>query len=344
MKYLKHKGATMLKSRRLLVMTLLVCMVLPQNVWAVKKLAQTGFKWLSIPVGARAIGMGGAVTTMDGDLTTIFWNPAGMAHIEGSGISFSNVAWIADINHMAASGAFKVSDRLVLTAQVISVDYGDINGTMRANNSNGFIDLGTFSPSGLSAGLGLSAAISDKFSIGAVLKYCYEDLGTVFTSQDLAGGELNEVDATLGVPAFDLGTLFYPGYKDLRIGMTLSNFSQEKSYVAESFPLPLTFRLGTAMNVLAPFNISSNQKLTVALDLIHSRDYTERIHMGVEYSLNDMIALRTGYKSNYDDENFTLGAGFKHHLGPLAFEFDYAFNNFSTFNPVHLFTLGLSVK
>ncbi|MCF7922560.1 MAG: PorV/PorQ family protein [Candidatus Marinimicrobia bacterium] len=334
----------MLKSRRLLVMTMILIMVLPQNVWAVKKLAQTGFKWLSIPIGARAIGMGAAVTTMDGDLTTVFWNPAGMAHIEGSGFSFSNVAWIADINHMAASGAYKFSDRLVLSAQVVSVDYGDINGTMRANNASGFIDLGTFSPSGLSAGVGLSSAISNKFSVGGVLKYCYEDLGTAYTSQNLADDEITEVDATLGVPAFDLGTLFYPGYADLRIGMTLANFSQEKSYVAESFPLPLTFRLGTAMDVLAPLNLSSNQKMTVAIDLIHARDYTERIHMGVEYVLNDMISLRTGYKTNYDDENFTLGAGFKHHLGPMAFEFDYAFNNFSTFNPVHMFSFGLSVK
>jgi hypothetical protein len=334
----------MLKSRRLLVVTLLISMLLPQNAWAVKKLAQTGFKWLSIPVGARAIGMGGAVTTLDGDLTTVFWNPAGMAHVKGSGISFSNVAWIADINHMAASGAFRLNDRLVLSAKVISVDYGSINATMRANNSNGFVDLGTFSPSGMVAGVGLAAAISNKFSVGGVLKYCYEDLGTAFTSQDLAAEEITEVEATLGVPAFDLGTLFYPGFADLRIGMSLSNFSQEKSYVAESFPLPLTFRLGTAMDVMAPLQLSSNQKMTVAVDLIHSRDYTERIHMGVEYLFNDMIALRSGYKTNYDDENFTLGAGFKHHLGPMAFEFDYAFNNFSTFNPVHMFTLGLSVR
>ncbi len=114
--------------------------------------------------------------------------------------------------------------------------------------------------------------------------------------------------------------------------------------MVDYFSWPHTFRLEAAMNVLEPLKLSSNQKLTVALDLIHGRDYTERIHIGVEYSLNDMIALRTGYKTNYDDENFTVGAGFKHHLGPLAFEFDYAFNNFSTFNPVHLFTLGLSAK
>jgi len=333
----------MLKSRRLLVITLLVFMVLPQNVWAVKKLAQTGFKWLSIPVGARAIGMGGAVTTMDGDLTSIFWNPAGMANIKSTGFSISSVSWIAGIHHMAFSGGIRINDRMVLTQSLVSTNYGKLNGTIRANNSDGFMNIGTFSPSGLAVGLGISSAISTKFTVGGMLKYCYEDLGTAFTSNDLQNGKWEAVEAKLGVPAFDLGTLFYPGYGDLRIGMSLTNFSQEKSYVAESFPLPLTFRLGTAMDVLAPLSLN-NQKMTVALDLIHARDYTERIHMGIEYMFNDMIALRSGYKTNYDDENFTLGVGFKHHLGPMAFEFDYAFNNFSTFNPVHLFTLGLSVK
>ncbi|NQV14421.1 PorV/PorQ family protein [bacterium] len=334
----------MIKSRKLLVTTMLVLLFLPQNAWAVKKLAQTGFKWLSIPVGARAMGMGTAVTTMDGDLTSVFWNPAGMAHIAASGFTFSNVAWIADINHMAMSGGYKLNDRLVISAQVVSVNYGDINATMRANNSNGFIELGTFSPTGMAMGLGLSSAISTKFSVGGVIKYCYEDLGTAHTSTDLAAGEIEDVDATLGVPAFDLGTLFYPGVGDLRIGMSLSNFSQEKSYIAESFPLPLTFRLGVAMDMLEFFNIGNNQHLTVAADLVHARDYTERVHLGLEYWLGEMIALRTGYKTNYDDEDITFGLGFKHSMGPLGFEFNYAFNNFSTFNPVHLFTLGLSVQ
>jgi hypothetical protein len=278
----------MLKSRKYLVTLLLILMVLPQQVWAVKKLAQTGFKWLSIPVGARAAGMGTAVTTMDGDLTSAFWNPAGLAHIEGSGFSFSNVAWIAEINHMAVSGAYKLNDRLVLSAQMITVDYGTLNATIRATNENGYLDLGTFTPSGMALGIGISSSISTKFSVGGVIKYCSEDLGTAFTSEDLASGEMNEVDATLAIPGFDLGTLFYPGFGDLRIGMSLQNFSQEKSYVVESFPLPLTFRLGIAMNVLSALNMGDNQKLTIAADLAHARDYTERVHIGLEYMLNEL--------------------------------------------------------
>ncbi|MEA3286332.1 MAG: PorV/PorQ family protein [Candidatus Marinimicrobia bacterium] len=334
----------MLKTGRILVIGLLFMLALPQNVWAVKKLAQTGFKWLSIPVGARAMGMGSAVTTMDGDLTTVFWNPAGMAHIPNSGFSISNVSWIADINHIASSLGYKLNDRLVLSAQMISVNYGTLNATIRANNDDGYVDIGTFSPTGISAGIGLAAAISDKFSVGSVIKYCYENLGTAYTTDDFSEGEIVAIDAALGVPAFDIGTLFYPGYGDLRIGMTLTNFSQEEGYIAESFPLPLTFKLGAAMDIFTAMGRDKNQQMTVYFDLIHPRDYTERIHLGAEYELNQMIALRAGYKLNYDEENFSLGVGFKHHVGNLGFQFDYAYNNFITFNPVHVFTLGLSIN
>ena len=237
-----------------------------------------------------------------------------------------------------------MNDRLVLSAQMISVNYGTLNATIRANNDNGYVDVGTFSPSGISAGVGLAATISDKFSVGGVVKYCYEDLGTAFTTDDFSEGEIVAIDATLGVPAFDIGTLFYPGYGDLRIGMTLTNFSQEKSYIAESFPLPLTFKLGAAVDVFQAIGWDDNQQMTLYFDLIHPRDYTERIHLGLEYELNQMIALRTGYKVNYDDENFTLGVGLKHHIGHLGFQLDYAYNNFSTFNPVHVFTCGLSIN
>ena len=47
--------------------------------------------------------------------------------------------------------------------------------------------------------------------------------------------------------------------------------------------------------------------LLVSIDAIHPRDYTERINLGAEYVLMDMIALRAGYRFNYDEEGLTAG-------------------------------------
>src|ERR1700685_4163874 len=43
---------------------------------------------LSIPVGARAIGMGEAFTAMADDVSSLYWNPAGLAILNQGQASF----------------------------------------------------------------------------------------------------------------------------------------------------------------------------------------------------------------------------------------------------------------
>ena len=38
-------------------------------------------EFLKVPVGARAVGMGGAFTAVADDATAIWWNPAGMVYL-----------------------------------------------------------------------------------------------------------------------------------------------------------------------------------------------------------------------------------------------------------------------
>ena len=38
-------------------------------------------EFLSVPVGARAVGMGGAFTAVSDDATSPWWNPAGMVFL-----------------------------------------------------------------------------------------------------------------------------------------------------------------------------------------------------------------------------------------------------------------------
>src|ERR1044072_8329406 len=43
---------------------------------------------LSIPVGARSVGMGEAFTAMADDVSSLYWNPAGIAILNQSEASF----------------------------------------------------------------------------------------------------------------------------------------------------------------------------------------------------------------------------------------------------------------
>ena len=69
-----------------------------------KKLAQTGFQFLSISADARGGGMGDAMTTLFGNSSSLFFNPAGLSRQEQMiDFSFSSNDWIAGISHEAFS-------------------------------------------------------------------------------------------------------------------------------------------------------------------------------------------------------------------------------------------------
>ena len=59
-------------------------------------------------------------------------------------------------------------------------------------------------------------------------------------------------------------------------------------------------------------------RLTIAMDAEHPNDSRERVNFGVEYSFNEMVFLRSGYRFNYNDDTFTFGAGLRSQIGPLG--------------------------
>ena len=48
------------------------------NAYAVDKTGTTAAKFLHMNVGSRAVGMGGAFTSIANDATAMYWNPAGL--------------------------------------------------------------------------------------------------------------------------------------------------------------------------------------------------------------------------------------------------------------------------
>ncbi len=51
------------------------------------------------------------------------------------------------------------------------------------------------------------------------------------------------------------------------------------------------------------------------IDVTHPNDNAERAHFGTEFSFYDRFFVRGGYKYNYDDQDFTFGAGANVPLG-----------------------------
>ncbi len=330
----------MYKTRRLLVpsVLLILAFVLPLQASGLKKIAQTGMKWFSIPMGSRPAAMGNAFTAVADDAGSIFWNPAGIAFTEGKHLFLNQTKWIADIT--VNTGALTYSNKMwgTVALSYAAADWGDLHGTRRANNDAGYEETGTFRPTDWAIGVGYAKRVSTQFAFGGHLKYVYEELGSTYEGRM---DTPEKYSAQMDLLAFDFGTVYHTGFKSLKIGMSLQNFSEEASYRAEQFPLPLTFKFGVAINLLDLWMTqSSPHQVLLAVDAVHPRDYSERLHFGLEYGYRDLFFLRGGYKTNYDEEDISFGAGLNYAIGGLKFGLDYGYVQFKNFDAVQMFSFS----
>lgn len=304
-----------------------------------KKVAQSKMQFLKLGIGARAAGMGDAFIAISGDPNAIFYNPAGCAGVQGVALALNQNNWIVDIDHKSGVLTYNTGRYGVLIADYIAVDYGTMERTVvDAHAWEGYQSQGTFSASEYAVGLGYAIGITDRFSLGGQMKYAYQDLAASQVWQYLRTEFENtrQVKNETDVVAYDFGTYYNSGYKNIRIGMSVQNFANK--------PIPLTFRFGVAMDVnqlLIPDH--PQHVLTLAVDALHPKDYSERLHFGLEYVYNNLFSLRGGYKLNYDEESYSGGVGIRTAVQGLQFEFNYAATDFGVFGLVNRFSLNFQL-
>jgi len=328
------------------VLLLIICLSTVSISFAAnKKLAQTGFQFLKITPDARGAGMGEAMTTINGDAASLFYNPAGMARQQKLfDIQLSQNQWIADISHngLAISMAPSHGRFGIIGLSLQSVDYGEIQGTMVSDNDLGYIDTKIHTPQGMVIGLGYARALSDKFAVGGQTKLAYQNLGSsVVPDNDSTYTIVNNVTHVI---AYDFGTSLNTGWNDLTFGMSIRNFSPETKFETEGFELPLTFRLGISLECINLIGLDSDKHgLRFGIDAIHPRDYSERINAGFEYSLRNFLLIRSGYMFNYDQRGLTAGFGINKNLGRTHLSVDYAYTPFGIFDNVQRLTFRISI-
>lgn len=310
-----------------------------------QKLAQTGLKFLSVSLDPRAAALGDAVTSVSANSTSMLYNPSVMGEMNGiADFSFGSTRWIADINYIYGTAAFSPFDGNygVIGFSLVAVDYGDFIGTIVAPNNDGYLEVGTFKPTALSFGVGYANKLSEKFSVGGNIKYVRQSLGTAVTGYDASGVSKVE-DNSVNSLAFDFGILYHTGFKSLDFGMSIRNFSSELKYKDEEFQLPLTFRIGLSINALDIFNIDKNtHSLLLAVDASHPRDYPEQISVGAEYLFLNTFAIRGGFTSPTDEQEFSAGIGIRQSIADIKFAIDYSYTPFGIFSNVHRFSVNLA--
>ncbi|UCH63612.1 MAG: PorV/PorQ family protein [Fidelibacterota bacterium] len=335
-------------SKRLLFKTIalaaVIVLVTPSQGQVYTKLGAAGMKFLEVDANVRSAAMGGASTSLFDGVASMFQNPAGLAGVSGMDFSAATNVWIADIRQHAIGVAVDLNKiglgRLggIIGASLLVMDNGnmirtDFSQVTEEQSYYAYDDPYTIEE--WAAGIAYARRISDQFALGGHVKYAVQDFGEVDIYRDLEDDTVS-VANRLSPILFDFGTIYYTGFGDLRISMSFRNFSQELIYVNEKFELPITMKIGVAMKVLSLNNDTNS--LTVALDAEHPRDYQERINLGFEYRLWNLI-LRTGYRFNHDEES--LSAGFGLHLGSVL-RINYAYTAFGIFGAVQRISIAIS--
>ena len=316
-----------------------------------KKLAQTGFQFLSVVSDARAAAMGGAVNSLEMGSRSLFFNPANIANMSGTvDVSVSDNAWIADIHHNTVSMAFNPSPNNgnhwgVLGFTFQTVNYGDIDWTIvDPNRQDGYRDLdwGSLSPGASSFGVGYAKALSTQFSVGAQVRYVHQDLGKSMLPSATyeVDGDTIEVDNELSPLSFDFGTLFKTGFKSLVFGMSVKHFSKEVEYAEEGFQLPLVFTIGVSMNLMDLVEWHGfDQKLLLAVDATHYRSHPEQLIVGLDYTVMNTLSMRCGYASSNDEDGISFGVG----VSQFGLSLDYAYTPFGIFDNVQRMTASFTL-
>jgi len=313
------------------------------------KVGTTVAQFLKIGAGARAIGMGGAYTAVANDIYGVYWNPAGVANINSNGqVAFNHVNWLADISYDFAAASLNVEE--VGTFFITMVSLGvpeDVVRTVDFPEGDGRM----WDAKSLAIGVGFARKLTDKFSVGFHVKYIREGIW----------------DNSASGMAVDIGTFYVTPFNDMVIGASISNFGTKmqldgrdilfnydpnndpnsgannvlSKYEMGSYDLPLTFRLGLAMDVYKDRYF----RTTAAIDATHPNDNTEYVNSGVEFAYDEMFMFRLGYKSLFlrdSEQGLTIGGGLKYQItDQLGLMLNYGWADYGRLKNVQFFDLGL---
>lgn len=136
------------------------------------KTGTAAMQFLKIGVDARAIGMGEAYTAVCDDISSVWWNPAGLAPALKQQAIFSHTNWLADVMHDFAAASYTNGvSTWAVSASVLHMDQIDITSEEEFGPTGE-----TFTNSDMAIGLTYASTFTDKFSFGLTGKYLRENL------------------------------------------------------------------------------------------------------------------------------------------------------------------------
>jgi len=249
------------------------------------KSGSAGFQFLKIGTGAREVAMGEAVTAVTDDVSSIYWNPAGLAKVDRLQVGVHHNEWLVGSTHSSVAIALPVK-RYVIGVSLLSfgIDSFEETTVTEPDGTGRMVKAGD-----VMAGLTISRRFTERLVIGGQLKYVHETLDTY----------------SHGNVLMDIGTQYDTGFRNLRLGFSLQHFGPDMRVAEQRFRTPLLFRIGAADDIID----TENMRLTVSGELVHPTDNVEWVNTGMELTLIKTFTIRGGYRFYTDQMNISAGFG-----------------------------------
>ncbi|WP_369916861.1 type IX secretion system outer membrane channel protein PorV [Prevotella sp. oral taxon 376] len=212
----------------------------------------------NIAPDARGAGMGDVGVATEADVNSQYWNPAKYPfNISRAGVSLNYTPWLRqlvnDMDLAYLSGYYRIGDYSAVSGSLRYFSMGEVFLDKTANSLS-------INPYEMSLDVAYSLMLSEKFSLGAAVRWIYSDLKYTLTDDTSPGSAF----------AADIAA-YYQNYVNLGsrecqlgLGLNISNIGSKISFGGDnhSYFIPTNLRLGASLMV----PIDEYNKITVAAD------------------------------------------------------------------------------
>lgn len=304
--------------------------------------AQTARKYsnefMNIGVDAAALGMANAVTGITSDVNSVYWNPAGILHLEDNQMALMHASYFANIaSYNYAAFAMPLDDRSAVGISAIRFGVDDILNTTQLIDQQGNIDYNRISLfSTADYGFVFSYARKlplDGLNYGVNAKIIRRVIGKFASSWGFGfdvGIQFEKGDWRLGVMARDITTTYNIWAIDEEQFATIQGAvegqNQEQPETTEITIPKLQIGAGKRFDFRGDYSLVASMNLNMRFvqtnDLISTSSFSIDPALGFDFGFIDMVFLRAGVGNfqnvlqldGNESLNFqpNIGVGFKY--------------------------------
>jgi hypothetical protein len=277
----------------------------------------------SIAPDARAAGMGDVGAATDPDVVSQYWNPAKYPFcISRAGVALNYTPWLRQlVNDMYLaylSGYYRIGEYSAVSASLRYFSLGEVY-----TNDNSM----TINPYEMSLDVAYSLMLSEKFSIGAAVRWIHSDLTYDYTDDTSPGSAFAADIACYYQNYLNLGSREC----QLGLGLNISNIGSKITFGGDNRSefIPTNLRLGASLMV----PIDEYNRITIAADANKllvptypkqeegetTEDYQERVQRDY-YDVSSISGIfksfgdaPNGFKEELEEIQWSVGAEYTYH-------------------------------